>query len=136
MQSNIISDNSRGVEHAFEILYNDKNYRHNNRVCPVAPLKSGDENCWHPANDYSDIGDHRQDDHHGADHWRKVQTENCESNPDENAIHQADQQLASKVRRDVTIDFRQRLRDFVSKGRFAQRQVIFPSVLNARLLVE
>jgi len=58
MQSDIISDNSRSVKYAFEILYDDENHRHPDWVRPIAPLKSGDHNGWHPADDYPDVGDH------------------------------------------------------------------------------
>src|SRR5438552_6964253 len=34
------------------------------------------------------------------------------------------------------IDFRQRLRDFISEGRRAQREVFFPSLLDSRLFVQ
>ena len=88
MQTDVIPDDSRSVKYAFEILYDDENERHNNGMRPVAPLKCGDQHSWYPADDDTNIRNHRQDDHHGADHWRKIQTENCERNADEYAIHQ------------------------------------------------
>ena len=62
MQSDVIPHNSRSVKYAFEILDDDENCRHDNRVRPVAPLKRGDEDGWYPADDDADVGNHREDD--------------------------------------------------------------------------
>src|SRR5439155_711193 len=105
MQSDIISDNTRSVKDAFEILYHDENSGHDHGMRPVAPLESGYENGWHPADDDADIRNHRQDDDEHTNQRRKIETENRQRRADQYAIHQTNQQLTSKVRCDVTIDF-------------------------------
>src|SRR6266513_5100260 len=116
MQPDIISDNSRRVKYAFQVLYKDENTGDDERMRPVAPLKGSDHNRRDPANNYTDVGNHRKDDDHCANHWSKVKAKNRQRRTYEYAIHQTDQQLASKVRRHVTIDFRQHLCDFISEG--------------------
>ena len=135
MQPDIISNNSRSVKYAFEILYDDENQRHNDGVRPIAPLKCGDQDGWHPANDDADVRNHRENDNERTNHWRKIQAENSQRRSYEDAIHQAHQKLAAKVRGDVAIDFRQHIRDFISQGRRTQRQVFFPVLFDARLFV-
>src|SRR6266481_479067 len=91
MQSDRISDNSRSVKHAFEILYHDENCGHDHRMRPVAPLKSCNENGWHPADDDPDIGNHGQDNDEHTNHRRKIETQNRQRRPNEYTIHQTHQ---------------------------------------------
>ena len=135
MQPDIISNNSRSVKYAFEILDDDENCRHNNGVRPVAPLKRGDQDGRYPADDDADVWNHRENDNERTNHWRKIQAENSQRRSDEDAIHQAHQKLAPEVRGDVTIDFRENIGDFISQGRRTQRQVFFPVLFDARLFV-
>src|SRR5947207_1407289 len=116
MQTDVSSDNSRGVKYALEILYKDENAGDDHRMRPVARLESCNENGWHPADDYADVWDHGQNDDKRPNHRRKIETKNRQCRADENAIHQTHQQLSSKICGDVSIDLRQQLRDFISEG--------------------
>src|SRR5690348_10297961 len=107
MQSDVRADNSRSVKNAFEILYQDENSGHDHGVCPVAPLKGRNDNGWYPADDDADIRNHRQDDNEHTNQRGKIETwPDGEHRPNEYAVDKTNQQLASKIRRDVTIDFR------------------------------
>src|SRR6266446_5770345 len=133
MQADRISHNTRGIEDTFEILYHDENQRYNNRMQPIAPLKSSNKNGWHPADNYPDVRDHRKDDNEQTNQRRKIEPDERQSGADKDAIHQTNKQLSPKISGDVLVDLRQCFRDFVLERRRAQRQVIFPSFFNARL---
>src|SRR5436309_13202398 len=102
---------------------------------PISPLKSGDQHSWYPANYDADVRDHCQDDNERADKRREVQTEKSQKAANENAIDEANQQLAAKISDDVAVNLRHGLGDFVFKRRRTQRKVIFPSFLNPRPLL-
>src|SRR6266496_5372161 len=136
MQADVISYNTRGVEDAFKILYDDKNHRYTNRVQPIAPLKSSNENGWHPAYNYPDVRDHGEDDNEHANQWRKIESHDRQRGPDEDSVHQANKKLPPKIRCDVLIDLRQCFRDFIPGRRCAQWQVFLPFLFDARFFVE
>ena len=103
---------------------------------PIAPLKGGDENGWHPADDDSDVWNHGKHNHHCPDQGRKIQAEQCQGSANENAINQTDQQLTAEVRDNIRVDLEYYRRHFVLQRRRSQRQVVCPSLLNSRLFLE
>ena len=58
-------------------------------------------------------GNHGKNDNHCSDQWRKIKPEKRQRDPDENAIHHANEQLAPEIGGDVFINLRQDFRDFV-----------------------
>ena len=92
--------------YAFQVLYNDENHRHPDRVSPIAPLESCNQNGWHPADYDPDVGDHGKYNHHGPNHRGKIEAEKCQQRANECAIDQTHQQLAAKIGGHVRIDLR------------------------------
>src|SRR5205814_1512331 len=113
MQADRISHNTGSVEYAFKILNHDENDCDPNGMPPIAPLKSGDENGWHPANDYPDVRDHCKDDNNYTNQGSKIEPEKRQCSTDEYAIHQTNKELTSKIRGDVFVYLRQYFRDFI-----------------------
>src|SRR4030095_6821626 len=71
-----------------------------------------------------------------TNHRRKIETDKRQRRSDEDAIHEANQQLPSKIGSDIAIDLRQELGDFVLQRRRPQGQILFPVRFNTRLFVQ
>jgi len=105
MQPDIISNNSRSVKNAFEILDDDENCRHNNGVRPVAPLKRGDQQAGIQQMMMPMYGIIVRMTTSAPITGAKFRPKIVTAPFDEDAIDQAHQKLAPEVRGDVTIDF-------------------------------
>src|SRR6476660_1425452 len=103
MKPDGIADDPGSVKHSLQVLDDDENERHQERVPPIPPLKRGDENCGHPADNDADVRNHGQNDDEDADERRKVKTDDRESGSDEDAVDETDEQLPAKIGDDVII---------------------------------
>src|SRR5687768_16768753 len=104
MQAHGISDDARRDENGLKILHHHKNERDEEWMRPVSPLPSGDEDGGNPAKHDADIRNHGQDHDEKPDERCEIQAAHIKGGANENAVDQANEQLAAEVGDDVAVD--------------------------------
>ena len=145
VKANGFADDLGRDEESIDLLHGGKDDRDHQRQGPpgsaigeegARTLHGSDDDCGHPAEDDSEIGDHAQQAKHEADEQSEIQTQNHESDACGEAIDQAHEELSAEEGDQVAIDLREAIDHLGFKIRRSKREVMGPGLFDVGTLRE